>query len=93
MNRLLKNFISDRSGRVVIAQRPNGPLLAWAALSLAARLCRDLPVQPVLAFFGSAFLFTWAWLELARGDSPFRRTLGAVVIGWMLVSRWPGDAW
>lgn len=73
-------FFSDRNGRTVIAQRPNAPLIAWAVAAAVAWVLPPGRAHDVVAFVASAFLFTWAWLELTDGDSPFRRVLGGVVL-------------
>jgi hypothetical protein len=86
MTTTLKDFFSDSRGRVVIAQRPNVPIVGWAVLLVASLLIRG-PLGAVLRFFSTAFLFTWAYLELTQGDSPFRRTLGGAVLLYLVVTR------
>lgn len=88
MNHAIQRFFTDRHGRVVIAQWPNLPLVAWAVLGIAARFGGDR-WAPLLHFLSGAALVTWAYLEATHGDSPFRRVLGAAVLAWMVVSRWP----
>jgi hypothetical protein len=43
-------------------------------------------VGRALSLLGAVALFIWAVLEIVRGDSPFRRVLGAVVLVFMIVS-------
>ena len=83
----LREFVTDGDGHVVIAQPPNVPIIGWLVLLIASNLVVDGPLQTVLAFFSSAFLFTWAYLELTQGASYFRRTLGAAVLAYLVVSR------
>ena len=83
----LRRFFSDRDGDLVIGQVPNIPIIGWLVLMVAAALTPDAEVSAVLSFFSAAFLFTWAYLELAQGDSPFRRVLGAGVLGYLVASR------
>ncbi|WP_133498759.1 hypothetical protein [Cognatilysobacter terrigena] len=83
----LRRFFSDANGRLVIAQRPNLPLVLWAAFAIAARLMPPSHTRDVVGFVGSALAFTWAWLELTDGDSPFRRVLGALVLVGIVVLR------
>ncbi|MFD1846131.1 hypothetical protein [Arthrobacter flavus] len=83
----LRRFFSDRDGNLVIGQFPNIPIIGWLVLMVAAALTPDPGVSAVLAFFSAAFLFTWAYLELAQGDSPFRRVLGAGALIYLVVSR------
>lgn len=88
MHPAIRRFLSDRNGNIVVAQRPNLPLLAWAGFAIAASATRG----EWSAYFGwlsAAALLTWSYLEIRQGDSPFRRVLGAVVLVALLVSRFP----
>ncbi len=76
---LLQRFITDHQGHVVVAQRPNGPMLAWAALALASRTPAGAK-SFLLRAARDATLACWAGLELVDGDSPFRRSLGAATL-------------
>lgn len=88
MPHALRRFFSDRHGRIVVAQWPNAPLLAWAGLSVASHASRG-GWSGYFGLFATAALVTWAWLEISQGDSPFRRVLGGVVLAWLVVSRLP----
>lgn len=78
-------FHDPRTGRTVLGQAPNPAILVW----LAATLGRLLDVPPEreqeLRWIGTGALVVWALDELVRGASPFRRVLGAVVLGWQLI--------
>jgi hypothetical protein len=76
----LDRFVRNpRSGKVVLAQLPNAPLVAWGALTLGAAL---LPSHAQgLRWAGTGALVAWAADELVRGASPARRVLGLVVLG------------
>lgn len=87
MARQWPRFFRNADGEVVIAQRPNFALMAWLALMLAAHFAGDARWSALLGFFSAAFLFAWAYMELTRGDSPFRRALGGAVLAWMLAAR------
>lgn len=56
---------------------------------VAATLVRLLDVLPgreqELRGIGTGALVVWALDELVRGVNPFRRLLGAIVLGWQLV--------
>ena len=84
----LRQFFSDRNGRIVIAQWPNAPLVAWAVLAVASRAA-DGEWAGFFAFFSAAALVTWASLEVLQGDSPFRRVLGLTVLAAMVWTRLP----
>lgn len=77
-------FRERASGAIVIGQRPNAAIGVW----LAATAVRLLDVQPErereLAWIGSGALVVWGVDELARGANPFRRLLGAAVLGWQV---------
>lgn len=77
-NRLFR----DRDGKLVIAQRPNLPLVGWAAALVTRRFIWH---NAGLGLLARAFLFTWAYLELTDGDSYFRQFLGAVVVAGLVV--------
>lgn len=85
----LHRFITDHRGRVVVAQRPNGPMLAWTALTLLARASPGSR-GPFLRAARDATLVCWAGQELLDGDSPFRRTLGAATLCALAASRLRG---
>ena len=78
---LSRFFRNPETGQVVVVQMPNIPL--W--LFLAATVARTL-VHPkgaagtALSIVAAVSLAVWAVLEIVRGDSPFRRVLGAVVL-------------
>jgi hypothetical protein len=75
-------FTDRTTGRVVIAQFPNAPLWAWIVATVAHRLTG----WELLRWLATGSLVLWALLELARGASPFRRVLGAAVLGWALLA-------
>lgn len=76
-------FFKDADGRVVIAQWPNVPL--WIAIGswVAARVVFGWDWVLVLLHVGSLLL--WAWLEIRAGACGFRKTLGWIVIFWLLL--------
>ena len=75
----MENFFKDNKGRVVIWQAPNVPILGWL-VTRALSFVVEGRLHAGLDRLGQAFLFVWAFLELTKGDSPFRRVLGAVVL-------------
>jgi hypothetical protein len=74
-------FRNSDTGQWAIVQFPNLPL----AIFLVATLVR-LAVHPhggtgtALSVVGGLGLAWWSVDEIARGDSPFRRVLGAVIL-------------
>lgn len=74
-------FRNPQTGDVVVAQFPNAPLLVWLAATLIRLvLPRQGAVDTALSVLATAGLVVWSLLEIARGESPFRRVLGAVVL-------------
>lgn len=74
-------FRNAETGELVLAQRPNLPLaifLVATAIRLALR--PDGAAGDVVAIVGGAGLAWWSADEVLRGDSPFRRVLGGVVL-------------
>ena len=70
-------FRDPRSGRRVIAQPPNLPILLFIASVVARWLVEDgTTLDTLLAWAGTVALAWWAVDELVRGQSPFRRLLG-----------------
>lgn len=81
MNAIRWFFRNPDTGRIVIAQPPNLPLALFLAAT-AVRVVADPEGTPgtIVAVTSRVGLVWWALLEIARGDSPFRRVLGAVVM-------------
>ncbi|HET7673423.1 MAG TPA: hypothetical protein VFK11_02855 [Candidatus Saccharimonadales bacterium] len=80
LNRLWEKFIRDEKGRTVLWQTPNFPLVSWAIFRLAYNFTDSGHLKDGLGFISSAFIFTWAYLEITEGASYFRKLLGAFVI-------------
>lgn len=80
-------FFKNQDGKVVIWQNPNKPLIGW--MITFALTYAPLPEKwhVLMSFVAFGFLFTWAWLEITKGSSGFRRMLGVAVMIWLIVSR------
>jgi len=83
-------FRDRKTGRIVIAQRPNVALVV-ALVSFGGRRLFDPPSPwgTALSIVGSVALVVWAGDELVRGVNPWRRALGAgvlvaIAVGWAL---------
>jgi hypothetical protein len=75
-------FRNPQTGQVVLAQAPNPPLLLFLAAS-ALRLALSGDARTAASVVAGGALVWWSVDEIVRGDSPFRRVLGAVVLaGW-----------
>ena len=83
-------FEDRENGRLTVAQFPNWPLFAIAAVTLLAEGARRLPGTGTAIDEGAGLAVTGLWLywggdELVRGVNPWRRLLGAGVVGWQVV--------
>jgi len=78
-------FRNPSTGRLVISQFPNPPIWVFAAATLLRWSPYDTRDRE-LGWIGSGALIVWGLDELVRGQSPFRRVLGALVLGWQLVN-------
>jgi hypothetical protein len=75
-------FRNRRTGAITVAQWPNAPLVIFGAITVALR---SLHPSGGIATAGRVVaglaLLVWALDEVVRGVNPFRRMLGAVVLG------------
>jgi hypothetical protein len=82
----IDRFWKDKKGRVVIWQTPNVPLIGWFACLLVSRIIGGGTFSSGMSYVSTAFLFTWAYLEIVSGDSYFRRLLGAFILADVIVA-------
>jgi hypothetical protein len=73
---------------VVIAQRPNLPIIVWVVFGLVSKIVPTGWPKTSTSFISTAALIVWASLELGWGESYFRRTLGATVLAVVLLRLW-----
>ena len=81
----LKKFFQDKDGKLAVFQWPNVPLSAWIILSIVSMFVPS-ELSRNLHLLSSMFLFVWAYLEITSGVSMFRRTFGAVVFIYILLT-------
>ncbi|MEX2014897.1 MAG: hypothetical protein WD885_03090 [Candidatus Saccharimonadales bacterium] len=77
--RSITRFFKNDNGRVVIVQRPNAFVLIWAGLSALSKVAND-EISASIASLATFSLLIWTYLEIKSGESPFRRTLGVIVL-------------
>ncbi|MCA9325128.1 hypothetical protein KDA23_03635 [Candidatus Saccharibacteria bacterium] len=77
------NFFRDKNGKVVLGQTPNVPIVGWALFRIVSWLTSG-QLHRVSNLLATAFLFTWAYLELTDGVNYFRRTLGGIVLAYII---------
>jgi hypothetical protein len=79
-------FRNPKTDEIVVFQVPNIPLWLFLAATVArAFLHPKGTVGTGVSIVAGVSLAVWAVLEIARGDSPFRRVLGAVVLAGALL--------
>lgn len=78
-------FRDRATGKIVIGQFPNVPLIVWLVATLLSALTTGT-ASDVLGYAATLALVVWAGDELLRGVNPFRRILGATVLAWVLAS-------
>jgi hypothetical protein len=78
-------FLRDRStGRIVVVQWPNPALWVWVFITVVSRLGLVPDRAEEIRWVGVGALIAWAVDEIIRGDSPFRRLLGLIVLSWQV---------
>lgn len=78
-------FRDRETGKIVIGQFPNLPLIVWLAATLLTAVTTGT-AKDLLGYVATLALVVWAGDELIRGVNPFRRILGATVLAWVLAS-------
>ncbi|MDQ1372893.1 MAG: hypothetical protein QOJ09_231 [Actinomycetota bacterium] len=74
-------FRSRETGRLTIAQLPNLPLGIFILALLVRRVLSPTgTARTAVMVVATGALLWWAVDEILRGESPFRRALGAVVL-------------
>ncbi len=78
-------FEHRHTGELTVAQVPNWPLVIIAVLWVLRRfLVAGSSPDQLASVLTTGLWLLWAGDELIRGVNPWRRLLGAVVIGWQL---------
>lgn len=80
------SFFKDAHGNTVLLQWPNIPLFGWMACKLISMLAPASSLKVGTEQIGSAFLFTWAFLEITQGVNYFRRALGIIIMTGLILS-------
>lgn len=83
----LDGFFRDKNGKIVIIQPPNLPIYIWSIASIAKLIFPTGSINGTLDLVATIALFIWSGAELFQGDSYFRRTLGALVLLGLIISR------
>ena len=80
-------FENRSTGEITVGQFPNWPLWGIAACWIARLATADgSTVHDLLGWSIRGLWLAWGADELVRGVNPWRRLLGAIVIGWQLAA-------
>jgi hypothetical protein len=75
-------FRNRQTGAITVAQWPNVPLAVFLVATVALRLLHPSgTIGNAVRIVAAVALGVWALDDIVRGDNPFRRLLGAVVLG------------
>jgi len=80
----ISNFFKNKNGKLVVWERPSLALWIWIAAEVLKWSLQGRAGH-VVGLVGTGALIYWAVLEIADGDSPFRRVLGLVVLAMTLM--------
>ncbi len=76
-------LIRNEFGKQTIAQRPNAPIIGWALFGAASMMALEEQNRRALSAASTACLMVWAGLEVATGESVFRRAMGGLTLGFL----------
>lgn len=83
---IYRYFFYDKTGKLVLWQFPNAPLIIW----LVFRIITFLNILPaynsVFKQISIGFFCVWAYLELTQGVNNFRKLLGLLVLTFLILS-------
>lgn len=79
-NTLFARTFRDSNGNIVIAQKPNPPLLIWLVATLSKLFFATGSVNTVLDIIAFTSLLVWSLLEIFQGVNYFRKGLGLIVL-------------
>ncbi|MCC9174083.1 hypothetical protein [Arthrobacter sp. zg-Y179] len=75
-----RNFFTDRFGRQTVFKVPNGPLIGWGVFGVASMMALTPRNAGLLKTLSKGCLMVWALGETFRGESGFRRSIGAATL-------------
>lgn len=81
------DIFKDKDDKLVITQTPNAPIIVWFITVVINKFLSGGFVQQILSVVGTISITVWATLEIISGVNLFRRILGAVVLVFIVYSR------
>lgn len=79
LHSLIDRVFKDKRNKWAIIQLPNVPISIWIILTVISLFVQGSFLAH-LNLLRNSLLFVWAYLEISKGDSLFRRALGAIVL-------------
>ena len=86
--KLWDRFFEDKHGKLVIFQKPNKPIIIAFVGSFFALLTVAGIFHILTTYIAFTAWLTWSLLELVKGRSYFRRTIGALVLIFTILILW-----
>lgn len=83
----MDKFFKDKHGKWAVWQTPNALLVTWFGAMVLASILTGGRLDRLVEAVAFGALFAWAWTEMLKGDSYFRRVLGFVVLVMIVISR------
>lgn len=83
----ISKFWKDKEGNIAVFQVFNLALIIWLVASVGSKLFEHGTVHNLMTTIAFGALFTWAYLEITKGDSYFRRVLGMLIMMLIIVNR------
>ena len=80
MRNAWRTLINGKDGKPVLGQRPNLALSLWIICVVANRFITNPTADHNVGLAGHVAITVWAVMEVSRGASYLRRTLGLVVL-------------
>ena len=75
-----RNFFTDKFGRQTVFELPNAPLIGWGVFGAASLMALTPQNTQLLKSLSRSCLILWALGETFRGESGFRRSVGAATL-------------
>lgn len=75
-----RNFFTDKFGRQTVFEVPNAPIIGWGVFGIASMMALTPHNAQLLKTLSKSCLILWALGETFRGESGFRRSIGAATL-------------
>ncbi|MFT4532502.1 MAG: hypothetical protein ACI9T8_000525 [Candidatus Saccharimonadales bacterium] len=76
----IRRLFKDRSGRVVLAQKPNLALTVWAIATIVGKVSANDTILRSANSVAFVAIVIWAIQEIFQGVNYFRKSLGLMIL-------------